>query len=159
MEKKAIRIGKFNIVDIIAVVLLIAVVCYGAVRLLNKEDAVISTVPITYIVRAEDVPAEAYESCLAHLPSQIMDKTGLLNGWIESVEKKPYLVLGPDGQWVEDPDHVNLYFSCTGNVPDGPVMYTKIGEQEVRVGKPEYILKSEYIEFQRTTVVDVQWGE
>ena len=37
-------------------------------------------------------------------------------------------------------------------------MLTKVGEQEVRVGK-EHILKSEYVEFAETYIIDVQWEE
>ena len=36
-------------------------------------------------------------------------------------------------------------------------MTTKVGDQEVRIGKTDYILKSEYIEFSDGTIVDVQW--
>jgi len=36
-------------------------------------------------------------------------------------------------------------------------MTTKVGDQEVRIGKTDYILKSEFIEFQGGTIVDVQW--
>ena len=114
---------------------------------------------VTYVVRAEGVPVELYENCLEHLPSPLMASGALVGGQIESVEKKPYYVLGPDGQWVEDPDHVNLYLTATTEVNGGPVMTTKIGDQEVRIGKKDYILKSEYVEFQGGTVVDVQWGE
>ena len=39
-EKKAFRIGKFNIVDIIAVVLILAVALYAAVRLLNRGGTI-----------------------------------------------------------------------------------------------------------------------
>ena len=31
--------------------------------------------------------------------------------------------------------------------------------KEVRIGKTDYIMKSETVEFQNGTVVDVQWGE
>ena len=38
-------------------------------------------------------------------------------------------------------------------------MTTKVGEQEVRIGKTDYIMKSETVEFQNGTVVDVEWGD
>ena len=103
--------------------------------------------------------AELYENCAKLLPSTLMASGTSLPGRIESVEKTPYLVLGPDGQWYEDPDHVNLYFTCTATVNKEAVMTTKIGEQEVRVGKTDYIMKSEYVEFQNLTIIDVDWGE
>lgn len=159
-EQKPIRIGKFNIVDVIAVILLLLVVCYGAYRLLSRDSGMpAETISITYVVRVEEAAAEMYDACQAHLPSTLMAKGALLDGKIESVEKTPFLVLGPDGEWYEDPDHVNLYFTCTANVVRDHALTTKIGEQEVRIGKTDYIMKSEYVEFQNGTVVSVEWDE
>ncbi len=158
-QKKALRIGKLNIVDIAAIILILLVVVYGAYRLLGQDNAPAATYPVTYVVRAEDVPKELYENCAAHVPTTLMAKGALLDGQIVAVEATPYMVLGPDGQWAEDPDHVNLYLTCKANVPQESVVTTKIGEQEVRLGKRDYILKSEYIEFQGATVVEVNWGE
>ena len=116
-------------------------------------------VKVTYVVRAEGVPVELYENCREHLPSPLMASGALVGGQIESVEMKPYYVLGPDGQWVEDPDHVTLYFTATTETPAGEVMTTQVGDQEVRIGKTDYILKSEYIEILGGTIVDVTWEE
>ena len=162
MEQKAKRIGKFNIIDIIAVLLILAVVVFAGYKLMNRGSgsaAEVEKVKVTYVVRVENVAKELYDTCQAHLPSKLMASGALVGGEIVSVEKTPYYVLGPDGQWVEDPDHVNLYLTATTEVNGGAVMTTKIGDQEVRIGKKDYILKSEYVEFQGGTVVDVQWGE
>ena len=187
MEQKAKLIGKFNIVDIIAVVLILAVVVFAGYKLLGRDDTVTAEremTKVTYTVRVEGVAAELYDNCRTHMPSPLMASGALVGGEIVSVEKTPYYVLGPDGQWVEDPDHVNLYLTATTEVNGGPVMTTKVGpnhvtllftaetetptaevmttkvgEQEVRIGKTDYILKSEYIEFSNCTIVDVVWGE
>lgn len=163
MEEKAKRIGKFNIIDIIAVILILAVVAFGAWKLLGSSgggtDGETGMVKVTYVVKCEGVPAELYETCRAHLPSDLMASGALVGGQIESVEMEPYYVLGPDGQWVEDPEHVTLFFTATTETPAGEVMTTKVGDQEVRIGKTDYILKSEYIEFSDGTIVDVQWEE
>ena len=158
-EKKAFRIGKFNIVDLIVVVLILAVAIFGAARLLNRGGSIeVPTVDITYVVRVQNVATELYENSKENLPSPLMASGARLSGQIESVEMTPYLVLGPDGEWYEDPDHVNLYFTCTATVPREDVMTTKVGEQEIRIGKTDYIMKSETVEFQNGTVVDVHWG-
>ena len=162
MEEKAKRIGKFNIVDIIAVLVILAVLAFAGIKLAHRgggETVEAAMTKVTYVVRAEGVPVELYENCLEHLPSPLMASGALVGGEIVSVEKTPYYVLGPDGQWVEDPDHVNLYLTATTEVNGGPVMTTKIGDQEVRIGKTDYILKSEFIEFSDCTIVDVVWGE
>ena len=158
MEQKAKR--KFNIVDVIIVVLLVAVVGFAAYKLLGSRDfGPRAMTKVTYTVKAEGVPKEVYENSKLHLPSPLMASGALVGGQIESVETAPYYVLGPDGEWVEDPDHVTLYFTATTETPTEAVMTTKVGDQEVRIGKTDYILKSEYIEIKGGTIVDVQWGE
>ena len=158
-QKKSFRIGKFNIIDIIAVALILAVALYAAARVLNRGGTIeVPTMEITYVVRVQNVATELYETSAANLPSPLMASGARLNGQIESVEMTPYLVLGPDGNWYEDPDHVNLYFTCTATVPKEEVMTTKVGEQEVRIGKTDYIMKSETVEFQNGTVIDVRRG-
>ena len=52
---------------------------------------------------------------------------------------------------------MTLYFTAVTETPASEVMTTKVGDQEVRIGKTDYILKSEYIEFSEGTIVDVQW--
>lgn len=162
MEQKARRIGKMNIIDLIAILLILAVLAYAGWKLLGSGGKSLSEqamTKVTYVVKAEGVPVEVYENSKMHLPSPLMASGALVGGQIESVEKTPYYVLGPDGEWVEDPEHVNLYFTATTQTPSGEVMTTKVGDQEVRIGKTDYILKSEYIEIQGGTIVDVQWGE
>ena len=162
MEQKAKRVGKFNIVDIIAVVLILAVVVFAGYKLLDRDDTVTAEremTKVTYTVRVEGVAAELYDNCQAHMPSPLMASGALVGGEIVAVEKKPYYVLDADGNWVEDPNHVTLLFTAETETPTAEVMTTKVGEQEVRIGKTDYILKSEYIEFSNCTIVDVKWGE
>lgn len=161
MEQKAKHAGKFNIVDIIAVALILLVLAFVGYKLLDNsgsEAVQKEMIKVTYKVKVEGVAPELYENCLAHLPSKLMASGALVGGQIETVEKEPYCVLGPDGEWVEDPNHVTLLFTATTETAKEAVMTTKVGEQEVRIGK-EHILKSEYIEFAKATIVDVQWGE
>ena len=80
-----------------------------------------------------------------------------LGGEIVSVAQEPYYVLTAGGEWVEDPTHTTLLFTVETTTPTAEVMTTKVGDQEVRIGKTDYILKSEYIEFSEGTIVDVRW--
>ena len=152
---------RFNIIDIIAVVLILAVLAFGAWKLLGSGDGGAAgetgMAKVTYVVRCEGVPAELYETCQAHLPSPLMASGALVGGQIEAVEMEPYYVLGPDGEWIEDPEHVTLYFTAVTETPASEVMTTKVGDQEVRIGKTDYILKSEFIELSDVTIVDVIW--
>ena len=99
---------------------------------------------------------ELYESCKKHLPSQLMASGELYNGQITSVEQEDYYVLSANGEWVKDPDHMNLLFTVEAVIPKTAVITTEIAKQEVRVGKSDYRLKSEYIEFSDTTILDVE---
>lgn len=163
-EQKNTRIfGKFNVIDVIAVLLILAVLAFVGYKLTHRggENAGEggNTVHITYTVKCEDVDASLYENCKQYLPSQLMASGELFDGQINSVSEEPYHVLSADGTWVEDPDHVTLIFQVECNVPAGDVMTTKIGEQEVRVGKTDYILKSEYIEFDDCIITNVTWDK
>lgn len=156
MEQKK---HKFNIVDVIAVVLIVLVLGFVGSKYLNRGSgsAEANTVTVRYTVLCEGVDAALYETTKAHLPSQLMASGALYDGYIESVEREDYYVLGPDGEWVLDPNSVNLYFTVEANIPATAAIKTEIGKQEVRVGKSDYILKSQYIEFKDTQIIDVEW--
>ena len=157
MEQKK---WKFNVIDGIAVILILAAVVLVGVKLMQRSEAgPADTVKVTYQVKVEDVPAELYETCQAHLPSPLMASGALVGGQIEAVEKETYQVLDANGNWVTDPDHVTLIFTVTTTTPTAEVMTTKVGDQEVRIGKTDYILKSEYIEFSDGTITNVIWGD
>lgn len=160
MEQK--RKTKFNVVDIIVVVLLVLALAFVGYKLANRGNGTGgegSTVHINYTVKCEGVSKELYENCQKYLPSQLMASGVLYDGSINSVTEEPYYVLAGNGEWVEDPDHVTLYFAVECNVPGGDVLTTKVGEQEVRVGKTDYILKSEYIELDKCEITSVTWDK
>lgn len=154
---------KFNVIDVIAVLLLLAVALFVGSKLISRGSGAsggeAKTVRVTYVVKAEGVDNALYENSLEHIPSRLMASGKLLDGQIDSVKQEPYYALDENGNWVEDPYHKNLYFTASINVPDAAVQTTKVGDQEVRVGKTDYVLKSEYIEFSEVTIVDVTWGE
>ncbi|MEG1658849.1 MAG: DUF4330 domain-containing protein [Oscillibacter sp.] len=153
---------KFNLIDIIAVLLIAAVVVFLGYKMATRgsgEGEGPGKVNIAYTVKCEGVDASLYENCKSHLPSQLMAAGTLYDGQIESVVQEPFYVLDGSGNWVEDPYHVNLIFTATCAVPGGEVMTTKIGDQEVRVGKTDYILKSEYIEFDKCVITSVTWNQ
>lgn len=159
MEQKARK--RLNIIDIIAVVVILAAVAFVGYKVLGpggSDAAQQETVKVTYKVKKEGVPAEMYENSKKHLPSKLMASGAFVGGEVVAVEEEPYYVLGPDGQWVLDEAHTTLIFTAVTEVAKGNVMLTKVGEQEVRVGK-EHILKSEYVEFAETYIIDVQWEE
>lgn len=158
MEQKARK--RLNIIDIIAVAVILAAVAFVGYKMLGPggETAAQEVVKVTYKVKKEGVPAEMYENSKKHLPSKLMASGAFVGGEVVAVEEEPYYVLGPDGEWILDEAHTTLIFTAVTEVAKGNVMLTKVGEQEVRVGK-EHILKSEYVEFAETYIIDVQWEE
>lgn len=157
MEQKK----RFNVIDVIAVVLIWVVLVFVGYKLVSRgggEPMAQEMVKVTYKVKKEGVPAEMYENSKKHLPSKLMASGAFVGGEIVDVEEEPYYVLGPDGQWVEDEAHTTLIFTAVTEVAKENVMLTKVGEQEVRVGK-EHILKSEYVELAETYIIDVQWED
>lgn len=156
MEQKAKR--KFNVIDIIVVVLIIAALAFVGYKFSHRGSGGGNTVHIDYTVRCENVPKQVYENAQKHLPSQLMASGTLFDGHIKAVKESPYYVLSGDGKWTEDPEHVTLTFDVDCNVANtGAAMTTKVGDQEVRVGKSDYILKSEYIELDNCTITSVTW--
>ena len=162
MEEKAKRVGKFNVVDVIAVILILAVAALVGWKLLGPDDSVSAEramTKVTYVVKVEGVPAELYDNCIQHLPSPLMASGALVGGEIVAVKQEPYYVLSAGGDWIEDETHTTLLFTAVTETPTAEVMTTKVGDQEVRIGKTDYILNSEFMEFADGTIVDVQWGE
>ena len=108
MEQKAKRIGKLNIIDLLAILLIAAVLVLAAWKFIGRNgDSIDYERPqtkVTYQVKVEGVAPELYENCLEHLPSPLMASGTLVGGQIEAVEKQDYQVLDANGNWVTDPD-------------------------------------------------------
>jgi len=146
---------KFNIIDIIAVVLILAVVAFVGVKLLGNNDNGVEIVDIRYTVLCENQSTEVYESVQKYIPTALMASGTLYDAKVVSVEAKPVLVCS-NGEWVEDPAHVDLFFLVEGTTEKTPVLTPKVGAQEIRIGN-EIILKTEYMEFDPSFVVDVEY--
>ena len=158
MKEKAAKVGKFNVVDIAAVVLIAAVAVFVVWKVaLSDRDPQDRPMTMTYRVLTEGVSSDLYESVQKNIPSQLMASGKMLDGEILSVEQGPYYVLGNDGEWSPDPQHVNLYFTVRHNTTTGEVMLNKVDEQEIRIGRKDYTLKTEYIEFHNAIILDIQW--
>lgn len=147
---------KFNIIDLIVAAVIVLVVVLLAVKLGTRgEDSQATYAGIRYTVIVENQPVEVYEGVKQHVPGALMASGARYDDQkIVSVEAEPTLVCS-NGQWVEDPDHVDIIFTVEGSVEVTPVMTTTVGSQEIRVGR-EIILKTEYIEFDPAVVASVE---
>ena len=154
MEKKR----RFNIIDLIVLVLIVAVVVFLGYKVMGKVQSQGSeTITLKYQVMYEGVSNDLYDAAAEHVPSQIMASGVLYDSHVTAVEKKDYFVY-ENGEWVLDPYHCTLVFTVEGNVANTTVLTTEVGSQEVRVGK-EHVLKTQYLEFDKGIITFVEWGK
>lgn len=148
---------KFNIIDIIAVLLIAAALVFAAVKLLGGRSGRAEMVPMTYQVIAENQPAEMFEAVQRYIPCNIMEYGAPYDAEVIAVEAEHTLVCS-NGEWVEDPNHVDLIFTVVCEVEKTPVMLPAVGSQEIRVGR-EISLKTEYFEFKPSYVINMEYGD
>ena len=160
MEGKSKRIfGKLNIIDVLVLVLVLAVAVFVGLKMTGRtsDSEVPARVGITYTAKAECRDLVTYEYAAKYVPAAIMADGVVYDGQVVSVESEPYMFYA-DGQWVEDPYHVNIIFTVEGTVAKQDVQTSLLGKQEIRVGKL-HILKTEYVEFQECVITSVEWTE
>ena len=146
---------KFNVIDVIVVVLIVAVAALLVMKFAGGETYEAQYGTIRYTVVAQDQPVEVYEGVQAHVTGALMASGARYDDQqIVSVEAEPVLVRD-NGEWVEDPSHVDIFFTIEGTVEITPVMTTTVATQEIRVGR-EVILKTEYLEFDPAVVTAVE---
>lgn len=156
MAQKNQRKWKFNIIDIIALVLIAAALVFAAVKLLGGRSGKVETMPLTYQVIAENQPAEMYEAVQQYIPSRLVAAGALFDAEVVAVEARQSLVCSA-GIWVEDPEHVDLIFTVSAEVEKTPVLLPSVASQEIRIGN-QIILKTEYLEFDPAYVLSVEYG-
>lgn len=146
---------KFNVIDVIVVVLIVAVAVLLVMKFTGGETYEAQYGAIRYTVMVEDQPVEVYEGVQQYVPGVLMASGARYDDQrVVSVSAEPVLVRD-NGEWVEDPTHVNLIFTVEGTVEITPVMTTTVATQEIRVGR-EMILKTEYLEFDPAVVTSVE---
>ena len=146
---------KFNVIDVIVVVLIVAVAVLLVMKFSGGETYEAQYGSIRYTVVAQDQPIEVYEGAEEHVPGALMASGARYDDQrIVAVTAKPVLVYS-NGEWVEDPNHVDIFFTVEGTVEITPVMTTTVATQEIRVGR-EVILKTEYLEFDPAIVTEVE---
>ena len=77
---------------------------------------------------------------------------------VVGVEREPVMVLAADGSWVEDPERVTMLLTVEGFAFDNAVKSLVVGNQEIRLGRAKYTLKTEHMELRNTVVTDIRWG-
>jgi len=171
MEKNRKLLGKFNIVDLLVVILVLAMVIGVALKLTGHLDPVETGAGGTDIVYTAEVGAiqpEIYEEIKnfiqaakdAGLPGdQLMANGEKLNGYITDVEATPHVNYFYDEQGrgvtsSEADGRLDLIFTIQAHAENS--VTTKVGTQEVRVGK-SHIVKTVHFEL-NGTIYTCRWA-
>lgn len=151
MEKK--RSWKFNAVDVIVILIIIAAVAFLAMRLLDRSNDKPAARPgvMEYVVEVSGLEKEVYDNVAALLPCQMAASGKWVAGsYINAVESVPCQVekyeasnpvnahYKPQVLPGEDEEFVTAYFYCSAEV-DLNDMLNLVGTQEVRIGRSHYV--------------------
>ena len=153
MEEKGRRFGKFNIVDIIIILILIVGVIFLAVKFLGsrggeENDA---SVRIEYTVLVRKVDPQVCENVMAYKNAnvQLMANGQMVDGNVVDITYGPHINYEADSNGVvtsseeqgEDA-RVDMYFTIQATA-NNTINY-KVGTQEVRIGKVHIVKTTEF---------------
>ena len=163
--------GKINIIDLLVILIAIVVVVMVALKMTGHlgGTSTASTTKVVYTARVERVDKDVYEAAAAFIAEakangkegdRLMANGELLNGYITDVTAVPHeeLTVGTfDGGFsvTSDTNTLDVTFTIVAYGVDR--ITTKIGTQEVRVGKG-HIIKTTHFEFATSTIVTCQWA-
>lgn len=156
---------KWNIVDLVIIAIVVILLIFGCVKLFGSKGKPeeLGTSQITYTVKVSGVEKESYASIQKYVPGQLMASGAKVTGTITNVTSSPsmiYVNLNSDGATpvfmpTQSSDLVDVVFTIEAEVEKGDVLTTKVGSQEVRIGRP-HIVKTEYIEL-TGIVLTLEW--
>lgn len=170
IDEKGKLFGKFNLIDLLVVLILIAAVLLLAVRFfIPGEEAEPSddSTKLTYTVLVSGVTPDIYEEVQRQMAAaggrdQLMASTKMLDAYVTNVTAAPHVNFQSDSNGVVTPSveqgehaRLDLTFTVEAEVSD-PTVNT-VGTQEVRVGKG-HILKTTHFEFSYGSVLTCDWN-
>lgn len=157
IDKKGKLFGKLNIIDLIAILLILAVLALIGYKLLDGKSSSLAGggQSIVYTVEVKGVEPEVYENIKAMLPSQLMAAEEMLDAYVTDVQATPvendtYNVVWNDSlkqnviTRVEGGTY-DLVFTIEGTITN--TLTSELGTQEIRVGK-SHIVKTTTFELE-----------
>ena len=163
IDKKGKIFGKLNIIDLIAILLIVAVLALIGYKLLVRSpgglagegQAVVYTVEVKGVEINMPSSKTYFEFIQKQLPSQLMAANELLDASVTDVTATPvehdtYAMMWNANLGVEtltqvDAGTYNLVFTIEGTVKDN--LSSELGTQEIRVGK-SHIVKTATFELE-----------
>ena len=154
MEENKRRSGRFNIVDIIIVLILLAGAAFLGMKILGGGgDVVGSSIRIRYTVLVPGVQSEVCENVLsmqqAKGQAQLMANGALVDGYVTDITVAPHITYEPNAGGeivpaVEKGENARVDMTFTIEAGVGSSVTYKVGTQEVRVGKGHIVKTTEY---------------
>lgn len=161
INEKGKIFGKLNVIDLIALVLIIAVGAFVVLKLSGVQAGagLGNATKLTYTVKVTDVDRGIYDSIQKSIPSQLMSSGEMLDAYVVSVEAAPSEGTTLDAA-VKNGDQVtlktkkkdtyDLIFTIEANVKN--TVTNELGTQEVRVGK-SHIVKTSQFELEKGVIL------
>lgn len=149
IDKKGKLFGKLNIIDLIAILLILAVLALVGYKFLDGKPSGLSGSgqSIVYTVEVKGVRPEVYESVKEMLPSQLMAADEMLDAYVTDVKATPvendtYEVsrnrdTGKETISRTSGGTYHLVFTIEGTINN--TMTSELGTQEIRVGKSHIV--------------------
>ncbi|MBQ7523090.1 MAG: DUF4330 domain-containing protein [Oscillospiraceae bacterium] len=158
IDEKGRLFGKINLLDLLALLLVLAAVVFFGLRLVRGHDSGSRSVEpkhLTYTVLVEAVDPRSLPDVEKAIGEPLLSSGSLINNLVfTGYETEPCRVYATDEAGrifvTEDDTRVNLVCTVEGTV-EWAKHAPQIGSQEARVGK-EHILKTETIEFTGTVL-------
>ena len=154
MEEKSRRKGRFNIVDIVVILILLAGAAFVGMKFLGSDDPGSAAAPgprIEYTVLVPAVRAEVCESIMEYKTAnvQLMANGELVDGHVVDITYQPHInyEVGDNGEVnpseeVGENARVDMVFTIQATA-NNTVTY-KVGTQEVRIGKTHIVKTTEF---------------
>src|SRR5699024_7916754 len=110
----------------IVIVLIVVVGAFLVMKLSSSSTSSSRMVTIRYTVLCENQPDEVYDAVQSNVPGTLMASGALYNQKIVDVSAEHSLEVS-NGQWVEDPNHMDITFTVEGQIERGDVLVANAG--------------------------------
>ena len=150
------RTWKFNIVDVMVILVIVAAGLFFAWKFLQMRTGYNANMAtLRFEVEVPGMTRDLYEEVVSYLPCQMTASGEWVDGQILSADWEPCEVTyvqftnpanGSEIQWVKaDPDveYVTGIFQCEAKVLANDLL-NKVGTQEIRIGRNHYLKGREF---------------
>ena len=168
IDKKGKLFGKLNIIDLIAIILIVAVVALLGTKLMGGQGTGLAGEgqPVVYTVKVSGVEEEVYEFIQNELekgPCQLTASNQMLDGYVTKVEGtvvedatatvQEFPTIGVTGVDYAEAGTYDLVFTIEATVKDN--LTSELGSQEIRVGKT-HIVKTTTFELENGVILSCE---